>query len=72
MACESYFKVKLIFYRNNLILDPGGGGGGGGMGKAPCGVMVKLHFGSKNQVFPYFFFKGFVKSCLCARNEEVT
>ena len=45
--------------------------GRGGMGKAPSGDMGKLLFGIKDVIFPLVF-KGFAKSCLCARNEEVT
>ena len=53
MACESYFKVKLIFIEIIEFGTPQGGGGG--MGKDPCGLMGKLHFGIKNAIFPLVF-----------------
>ena len=50
MAWESYLKVKLIFYRNNLILDPPEG-----VAAAWARHLVATKVGIKNAIFPLAF-----------------
>ena len=54
MACESYFKVKLIFYRNNWILDPPEGRSTAGVGHLVA-TWENCILVSKMQYFHWFF-----------------
>ena len=56
MACESYFKVKLIFLSNLLKFGPPQGGPRL-LGPGTSGHMGILHFGIENAAFPNGFLK---------------